>query len=206
MRQEPGKVILTSTKGNNSDLLASAFNLYVPEGSVVADVTFGKGVFWRNIDKTRYLPIISDKKPGFNIDARVDFRSLPYRDGSIDAVMFDPPYLSGGDTVVEHINKQYSCDARTSHQGIIRRYTAGIVECSRVLKKRGRIFIKCQDETVSGKQRFTHLELIKILEMLGYLILDLFILTTPATPCMRHNYQKSARKNHSYLIVAELRN
>jgi len=199
-------VILTSNRGNNADLLASAFDLYAPEGGIIADLTFGKGSFWKSIDKSKYSPIVSDIKPGFNVDARIDFRSLPYRDESIDVVMLDPPYLSGGNTVVGHINKQYSCDVRTSHQGIIRRYASGIVESARVLKKRGKLFVKCQDETVSGKQHFSHVELIHLLEMLGFKLLDLFILTTPNTPCMRHDYQKTARKNHSYLIVGESRN
>jgi ParB family transcriptional regulator, chromosome partitioning protein len=198
-------VILTSNRGNNADLLASAFDLYAPKGAVIADLTYGKGSFWKKIDKNDYTALVSDIKPGFNVDARIDFRSLPYRDGSVDVVMLDPPYLSGGDTVVGHINKQYSCDSRTSHQGIIRRYAAGIVESARVLKKNGKLFVKCQDETVSGKQHFSHIELIRLLEMLGFRLLDLFVLTAPNTPCMRHDYQKSARKNHSYLIVGELR-
>jgi hypothetical protein len=198
-------VILTSKRGNNADLLASAFDLYAPDGAVIADLTYGKGSFWKRIDRDKYTALVSDIKPGPEIDARIDFRSLPYRDGSIDLVMLDPPYLSGGDTVVDHINKQYSCDSRTSHQGIVRRYAAGIIESARVLKKRGKLFVKCQDETVSGKQHFSHIELIRLLEMLGFRILDLFVLTINGTPCMRHNYQRTARKNHSYLIVGELR-
>lgn len=198
-------IILTSNRGNNADLLASVFDLYAPEGAVIADLTYGKGSFWKRIDRNKYATLVSDIKPGFNVDARIDFRSLPYKDGSIDVIMFDPPYLSGGNTVVGHIDKQYSCDSRTSHQGVIRRYAAGIVESARVLKKRGKIFLKCQDETVSGKQNFSHIELIQLLGMLGFRILDLFVLTINGMPCMRHNYQKTARKNHSYLIVGELR-
>ncbi|MFH0960296.1 MAG: hypothetical protein V1897_16510 [Pseudomonadota bacterium] len=199
-------VILTSNRGHNADLLVSAFSLYAPDGAVIADLTYGKGSFWKRIDRDKYITMVSDIKPGPEIDARIDFRSLPYKDGSIDLVMLDPPYLSGGYTVVGHINKQYSCDSRTSHHGVIRRYTAGIVESARVLKKRGKLFMKCQDETVSGRQHFSHIELIRLLEMLGFKILDLFILTVTNRPCMRHNYQKSARKNHSYLIVGEFRN
>jgi hypothetical protein len=75
-----------------------------------------------------------------------------------------------------------------------------------VLKKRGKLFVKCQDETLSGRQHFSHIELISLLEMLGFKILDLFILTVSGTPCMRHDYQITARKNHSYLVVGELRN
>ena len=198
-------VILTSNRGNNADLLASAFSLYAPDGAIIADLTYGKGSFWKRIDRDKYTALVSDIKPSPEIDARIDFRSLPYKNGSIDLVILDPPYLSGGDTVVGHINRQYSCDSRTSHQGVIRRYAVGIVESARVLKKRGRLFVKCQDETVSGRQHFSHIELIRLLEILGFKILDLLLLTATNTPCMRHNYQKTARKNHSYLILGELR-
>jgi hypothetical protein len=206
MQIEPASVILTSNRGNNSNLLASVFDLYAPKGAVIADVTYGKGSFWKLIDKSNYTALVSDVKPGFDVNARIDFRSLPYKDGSLDIIILDPPYLSGGNTVVGHINQQYSCDSRTSHQGVIRRYAAGILESARVLRKWGKLFVKCQDETVSGKQHFSHIELIRLLEMLGFKILDLFILTAPNTPCMRHDYQISARKNHSYLVVGELRN
>ena len=117
MQMEPARVILTSNRGNNADLLASAFDLYAPKGAVIADVTYGKGSFWKQIDNSKYTALVSDIKPGFNVDARIDFRSLPYRDESIDVVMLDPPYLSGGDTVVSHINKQYSCDSTNVSPG-----------------------------------------------------------------------------------------
>lgn len=35
--------VLTATTGTNADLLPKIFRLYVPEGSRVADVTYGKG-------------------------------------------------------------------------------------------------------------------------------------------------------------------
>lgn len=44
-----------------------------------------------------------------------------------------------------------------------------------------------------------------LLDIFGFIRLDLFVLMQNSVPVMRYDYQKSARKNHSYLIVAEFR-
>ena len=190
--------ILTAKVGTNADLLPEVFELYVRKGSIVADVTYGKGVFWKNIDKSKYVVLESDILTG------VDFRKLPYEDRSIDCVVFDPPYMHGGATVKSSINKCYKNENDT-HESIIRLYASGIIEAARVLCKKGKILVKTQDETESGKQRLSHVEVIQLLELFGYRIIDLFVLVQKTIPAMREIYQKTARKNHSYLVVAEFR-
>lgn len=192
------ETILTAMTGTNADLLPQVFSLHVPEGSTVADVTYGRGVFWRNIDKANYTVLESDLQTG------VDFRSLPYEDDSVDALILDPPYMHGGKTVKASINQCYR-NENSSHESVIRLYAAGILEACRVLRKRGKLLIKCQDEIESGKQRMSHIEIINMLEIFGYQIVDLFVLVQSSIPAMREAYQKTARKNHSYLIVAEYR-
>lgn len=194
-------VVLTATIGNNADLFPKILSLHVPEGRVIADVTFGKGTFWRDVDRSKYVLKASDLMDG------IDFRSLPYEDGSIDALVLDPPYMHDGKTVHEALNKNYrnNHEPTTSHESVIRLYAGGILEAARVLKKKGVLVVKCQDETESGKQRLSHVELIQLLELLGFEIVDLFVLVQDKVPLMRHEYQKSARKNHSYAIVARFR-
>lgn len=193
--------VLTATMGTNADLFPNILRLHVPEGSVIADVTFGKGVFWRNVDTSKYVLKPSDLMDG------IDFRSLPHEDGSIDALVLDPPYMHDGKTVHKALNKNYrnNHDPTTSHASVIRLYAGGILEAARVLKKGGVIIVKCQDETESGKQRLSHMELIQQLELLGFEIVDLFVLVQDRDPIMRHDHQNSARKNHSYAIVARFR-
>jgi DNA modification methylase len=190
--------ILTALTGKNADLLPHILNLYVPEKSTIADVTYGKGSFWKRIDKQKYILKESDMLTG------IDFKNLPYADNTIDVLILDPPYMHGGATIKESINKCYQ-NKNTSHESVVRLYAGGILEASRVLKKKGKIIVKTQDEIESGKQRHTHIEIIKILELFGFLILDTFVLVQNTIPAMRENYQKSARKNHSYAIVAEFR-
>ena len=190
--------ILTSITGNNADLLPHCLNLYAEKGMTIADVTYGKGVFWRNVEFNHYHVLKSDLQDG------IDFRSLPYADESIDLLVLDPPYMHGGATVKKSINDCYK-NRNTSHESVIRLYAGGILEAARVLKKRGRIFVKCQDEIESGKQRWSHIEIMSMMESFGFALLDLFVLQQNSTPAMREKYQKTARKNHSFMIVGEFR-
>jgi len=191
-------VILTSLVGNNSDLIARVSDMYLKHGDTVADVTFGRGVFWKKTDlsKINFLP--TDLQEG------IDFSNLPYDDASIDTLILDPPYMHGGKTVKKSINKCY-LNKNTSHESVVRSYALGILEASRVLKKHGAIWVKTQDEIESGKQRFTHIEIIKCLEMFGFTVIDLFVLVQEVVPAMREKYQKTARKNHSYMIIGKFK-
>lgn len=90
-------MILTGKIGTNADLLPDIMAMYAKDGDVVADVTYGKGVFWRNVDIEKY-----DFRPTDLMDG-VDFKNLPHEDGSIDLLVLDPPYMhGGGDCEGEH--------------------------------------------------------------------------------------------------------
>jgi tRNA G10 N-methylase Trm11 len=179
-------------------LLPHILGLYVPEGSTIADVTHGKGAFWTKTDTTRY-----DLRPT-DLLTGVDFRHLPYEPASIDCLMLDPPYMHGGPTIKESINKRYRND-NTSHESVIRLYASGLVEAARVLRKKGICIVKCQDEIESGQQHFSHMELIQLLELLGFAIVDLFVLVQSTIPAIRDARQQHGRKNHSYALVARFR-
>ena len=80
-------LVVSAYVDGNADVFPYVLGLYVPEGQTVADVTFGKGVFWRNMPEGQYNLLPTDIKTG------IDCRSLPYADGSIDCVVLDPPYM-----------------------------------------------------------------------------------------------------------------
>jgi hypothetical protein len=109
--------------------------------------------------------------------------------------------MHGGRGVKPSLNRCYY-NATVGHEAVLRLYAGGILEADRVLKRGGLIIVKSQDEIESGRQRLTHIELINLLEMLGFLIRDVFVLVQATIPVMR---EKSARKNHSFAIVAQLR-
>jgi tRNA G10 N-methylase Trm11 len=192
--------ILTALVGNNADLFPRILELYIPVGSIIADTTWGKGAFWKNVDVSKYDLKATDLLTG------TDFRNLPYADRSIDALVIDPPYMHAGSGVHPNLQKCYNnSSVLRGHESIIRLYAAGILEAARVLKQKGIIIVKCQDETESGKQCWSHMELTQLLTLFGFQVVDLFVLQQTSIPLMREKHQKSARKSHSYFLVGRFR-
>src|ERR1039458_8883702 len=90
-------VLSASLKGNDR-AFPEILRLYVSPGSIVADVTYGQGVFWRHVPSKAYDVKATDIRDG------VDCRKLPYKNGAIDCVVFDPPYMHtpGGTAHTSH--------------------------------------------------------------------------------------------------------
>lgn len=204
-------VLQSAHIGTNADLFPKILELHVPEGSVVADVTFGLGVFWRNVPKSKYILKASDLKTG------VDFRKLPYADGSIDCMVLDPPYMEGllrrnakhlGGVGSYHSFRNAYSDGNGSdtepkwHAAVLDLYFKAGKEAHRVLREDGIFIVKCQDEVSAGKQNLTHVEIINEYAKLGFYAKDLFVLVRPNNASVsRILKQVHARKNHSYFLV-----
>lgn len=207
-------LIVSAYVGTNAEVFPNVLKLHVPEGSVVADVTYGKGIFWKNIDKDKYVLKATDIKNG------IDCRELPYEDGSLDAVILDPPYMEGlyrkseshlaGSGTHKAFRTTYSNGETTEyvegkpkyHDAVVAFYYAAGREARRVLKENGILIVKCQDEVSANTQRLTHVEIITRFEEYGFYAKDLFIVVRANKPGVsRLIRQEHARKNHSYFIV-----
>ncbi|EFM48182.1 DNA methyltransferase [Corynebacterium matruchotii] len=211
-------VIFSSYRSGNSDVFPNILALHVPEGATIADVTYGKGVFWRNVNLDNYTLLATDLATG------VDCRDLPYDDASLDAVVLDPPYMEG----LLRANKTSSAGTGT-HAGFRDYYSNGTEstlpgdngtpppkwhaavtdlyfragrEAWRVLKDNGVLIVKCQDEVSANKQWLTHVEIINEYANYGFYAKDLFVVTrTNKAGISRVKKQVHARKNHSYFLV-----
>ena len=188
--------IYTSGYSLNADLIKEVTNLYFDKNDLIADVTFGKGAFWRKIDLSEYQIHGSDLKTG------VDFRNLPYEDDSFDHSCIDPPYAR-----IQNLKGMTDCYNTTryqTHEGIINLYREGLEELKRITKSKGYILCKCQDEIYGGKQKWSHIEILNVATELELYAKDLFILTSKKNPKPIFR-QLHARKNHSYLWVFEVK-
>lgn len=210
-------LVMSAYIGTSAEIFPKILALHVPIGSTIADVTYGKGVFWRNVPQGVYHLKVTD------IAAGIDCRKLPYEDKSLDCVVLDPPYMEGfyrtsadqkagsgshisfreaysnGD---EKNEDQIHTGTKKWHAAVTDMYFRAGLEAYRVLKDKGIFIVKCQDEVSAGKQWLTHVEIITKFESYGFYTKDLFILIRPNKPNVsRLKKQTHARKNHSYFLV-----
>lgn len=207
------RVVLSAHMSGNAEVFPQVLGLHVAEGSRIADVTYGQGVFWRNIPKGVYELHTSDIKSG------VDCRKLSYDNSSMDCVVLDPPYMEGfyrrskGHLAASGTHKAFRSaysngnefDPKTSakyHAAVLEMYFEAGREAHRVLRKNGVLIVKCQDEVSANVQNLTHVEIIDDYKSIGFYAKDLFVVVRPNAPCIsRLMTQVHARKNHSYFIV-----
>ncbi len=199
-------LVLSAYVDTNADVFPRILQLYVPAGHTVADVTFGLGVFWRNVPPGRYNVLPTDIATG------VDCRCLPYGEASIDCVVLDPPYMhtpggtahTGQQAFEEHYrnNGTGNNTGKKYHEAVLDLYKEAGREAFRVLRERGVFIVKCQDEVCSNRQRFTHIEIVQAYERLGFVSEDLFVVMRQNRPGVSSTVrQVHARKNHSYFLV-----
>jgi len=205
------ELVYSAHVGTNEDVFPAIMSLHVRSGAVVADVTYGRGIFWKRVDPDRYRLLPTDVKTG------VDCRRLPYGRSTIDCVVLDPPYmeglyrratsqLAGGGTYAAfrstYSNGQRTLSGPKYHDAVLDLYFGAGREAFRVLKSDGVLIVKCQDEVSANTQRLTHVEIIGEYARLGFRAKDLFVLVRPNRPAVsRIVRQEHARKNHSYFLV-----
>ncbi len=195
-------MIYTAVAGNNAELIEKVVDLYVKDGQTVADVTYGKGAFWTKTDTSLFKLLATDIK---TTCPTCDFRRLKYKDGTIDHVVLDPPYMHNAGTPMHE--KRYQNAGTTKgmyHVDIMKLYRQGIAEAMRVLKQNGKLWVKCQDEIESGYQRWSHIEIYDYATRLGFFGKDLFVMLRTNNPVIQQKRQLHARKNHSYLWIFEV--
>lgn len=205
-------VLLSAHVAGNAEVFPNVLALHVPPGAVVADVTWGKGVFWQKVPRGRYQVKATDIQTG------VDCRDLPYAAGSLDCVVLDPPYMEGlfrktedhmaGGGTHSAFRANYSNGKATTeagpkwHAAVTDLYFKAGAEAFRVLRCEGVLIVKCQDEVSANRQWLTHVEIINEYERLGFYCKDLFVVVRTNTPVVsRLKKQEHARKNHSYFLV-----
>ena len=65
-------LVFSASIGSSDEIFPDILSLYVAPNSTVADVTYGKGVFWRKVPGGTFDLLTSDLSTG------TDCRSLPY--------------------------------------------------------------------------------------------------------------------------------
>ena len=198
-------LVLSAYRGSNEDVFPLILQLYVAPGSVIADTTFGRGIFWKKVPPV-YKRLESDLSTG------MDARTLSYADNSIDCVVFDPPYMhsSGGTSRQGKGHDHFEAYYQNNHQGrvsdghlaVLQLYFEAAREAGRVLRRNGIYVVKCQDEVCANRQRLTHVEIINELAGNGWICEDLVVLLQEGRPGVsRMIKQLHTRKNASFFLI-----
>src|SRR5579859_4834745 len=192
-------IIYSAHTGINSEIFPNILNLYVPKGSKIADVTYGKGVFWRQVELNDYTLLATDLKDG------IDMKKLPYDETSIDCLVMDPPYMPTQYTGIQQFSDYYGIEREFKKdkwaKGVLELYYSGMKEATRVLTAKGVLIVKCQDMVCANQQVLVHVDLIKYAESLDWRCEDIFILVQSNKRPHPRKRQIHARKNHSYFLV-----
>jgi hypothetical protein len=188
-------------RGSNGVLIAAVARLGYLGGptSTVLDTTYGRGSFW-----TRY-------RPAGLIVGRDDFRSLSNADGSVEIVVYDPPYISTGSRETSSIDEfydRYGLGDLKGWKAQRRLIDDGLAECARVLAPRGGyLLVKCMDYVESGRKVWNTFHVAAEGERLGLRLVDRFHHLTGGGAQPADNLdgspreQRTAREVTSMLLV-----
>jgi hypothetical protein len=194
-RYRPPPRIITTTSYNQQEILSNIFILYNKGRPPEIDVTFNAGNMYNGIPCPG---IKSDINPIVAGCLAADAKALPYKNNSFKSVVFDPPFMIGGERY--RMSKRYGTFPNIFQlEDMIEK---SIKEIFRVLKTKGILIIKCQDQVEQHKNYFMHLNIIIKAQKIGFKLIDLFILINDNF-IGQYNLmmQEHARKTHSFFLV-----
>ncbi len=158
----------------NADLILTAAQCHIPHGALVADVTYGGGVFWQKVMPRLWFELLtSDIHPRGRCQLAASFTALPYRDACFDVLVLDPPYLPYGGRVSQDTLYRNTARSRSWRQ-IMTLYRIGIAEACRVLKPDGQLWVKGMDLINGGVLNRSEARLRSVAEFHGFRQADRF--------------------------------
>ena len=182
----------------NGPLIATAATLWINTTDHVADVTYGRGNFWTDYRPTNLIT------HDLALDG-VDFRHLPEDDASFDVVVFDPPYMAQGgrdsSTFKEFLARYGLLDVPKTVSEVETLIRDGMAEARRVLKPKGRLFVKCMDYINGGRFVQGRHFVVSTAAELGFEQVDEFIHYSGIGAQPDRPRQLHSRRAHSFLCI-----
>lgn len=190
--------LVKSVSDSQDEILKGILKLYISKGKFDCDLTFSKGVFYKNIPIPNY---IYDKYP---LSSEVHPLSEAYNleDGKFESIVIDLPFLvkdgKGVDTsiVCQRFNHYRAIDELYQTNEDMMRLAF------RLLSLKGLLIMKTMDVNANGKQYWIGNYVQNLAIEIGFELIDTFILISRTKILStKGTQQHCARKWHSYFFV-----
>lgn len=137
---------------SNAELIRDVARIgYLRRMDHIVDMTYGRGTFWK-----LWKPLPGRLvKHDVQLDG-VDFRELPHEDETFDVAVFDPPYKLNGTPSLGDFDARYGIGdvGNRKWRPRMQLIADGFKEACRVVKVKGKVLVKCQDQVCSGQMRW----------------------------------------------------
>ena len=191
-------------QGTDAELLEAMLDFYPntpPER--ILDATVNSRRFWRN--STRNV-LGLDINPRMRPDIIADNSALPFRDSSLDVIVYDPPHIPDqGRQTTKDFRDRFGLTLRsnsTTSHNISAMFPAFMQEAHRVLRPNGVLLCKIIDYVHNQRTQWAHVHLLQAGAQAGLTPCDCIIktrqgpITDPRWRTARH-----ARKQHCYWLI-----
>jgi len=194
--------VIKSISFDQDEILQNIIKLYCPDGFDL-DPTYSKGNYYKRVPKPK---LFSDINPQVEDCFKADCRDLPFTDGTVGSINFDPPFLNTQPVKETEdndlIHKRFGYIPANNMKDLLQFYYESLLEFKRILKPNGILVFKCQDMVSSGKQYLNHVEIINMAYSMGFYPIDLFILIAKNRMISgKHLNQQHSRKYHAYFLI-----
>ena len=186
-----------SVSFSERDILQSILAL-VGRERIELDPCYCIGSFYDGLLQPRYKFDLLPRGPGI---VQADCRELPLWPETIDSIMFDPPFIAGGMGTMQMIKNYGRHESMPEFFEFLR---DSFIEFYRVLKYKGALIVKIQDQVDARYNFFTHIVCADLGYSIGLYPRDLRIYVNPhRIPRVGMKIQQHARKIHSYYWIFE---
>ena len=173
------------------------------EPRLILDATVNGRRFWRGSAR----PVIGlDIDPGHRPDICADNAALPFRSGSFDVVVYDPPHIPNqGRDRSKDFTGRFGLGARSDKENgysFAHTYPAFMAEAWRVLTEAGLLLCKITDYIHNHRYQWAHIDLIRSGQEAGFTACDCIIkarkgpIIDPKWKIAHHT-----RRRHCYWII-----
>lgn len=197
---QKGEVVF-SLSFDERKIIRAIMELYNDGEPFDLDPTYSRGRFWTGLPQPVHKFDLAPQTPETR---QASSDALPFEDGELGSIMFDPPFVIKNQeregAVLGKIEKRFS--GYKTIGDLQEHYYTSLQEFYRILRPGGLLAFKCQDMVTGGRNYPVHAWVIEWATENGFRFQDIFILGNKnvlLAPNLAN--QQHARKSHSYFLV-----